>query len=384
MSSTVSSTDVGAGFSRPDPDTDLGREQPAQPVAPDVSVFQSPAIRDTLAQIARASETRDSLIVCGEPGTGRERAARAINDGFTQVDRRGAIVEAGFPGPSPVEGGRPDRSAPFFVIDCSTPDVRALEALLFGTIARPAGDDGRDLDVLGGTSRMVMAAGGTIALRNVVEMPPRLQLRLAHLLRDREATLADAASTRIDVDVRIAALLEPGYEQQIEEGRLLPELARRLSGPRVDTPPLRLRREDMPGLVTRTIEAVAAAMRTPPKRVSVAAMQVLAALPWRGNLPELRGVLQLMLVKVPGPVIRLADVLATVRLDCAVSPLVVGGTLKEARERFERDYVALVLEQHKGRMAEAAKTLGIQRTNLYRKVRQLSVHRRSPTADRRP
>ncbi len=140
----------------------------------------------------------------------------------------------------------------------------------------------------------------------------------------------------------------------------------------------------MPGLVTRTIEAVAAAMRTPPKRVSVAAMQVLAALPWRGNLPELRGVLQLMLVKVPGPVIRLADVLATVRLDCAVSPLVVGGTLKEARERFERDYVALVLEQHKGRMAEAAKTLGIQRTNLYRKVRQLSVHRRSPTADRRP
>jgi DNA-binding NtrC family response regulator len=80
-------------------------------------------------------------------------------------------------------------------------------------------------------------------------------------------------------------------------------------------------------------------------------------------------------LKVPGARIRLTDVLANIRLDGGAITFPGGGTLKQAHDRFERDYVAAVLEQHHGRMTEAARSLGIQRTNLYRKVRQLSVER---------
>src|SRR5262249_49671289 len=102
---------------------------------------------------------------------------------------------------------------------------------------------------------------------------------------------------------------------------------------------------------------------------------------WRGNVTELQQLLTRLMTKVSGSFIRLSDVLAHVRLEGGVTSLPYTGSLKEARERFEREYVAQVLDLHRGRMAEAAKTLGIQRTNLYRKVRQLSVQRRRRADD---
>jgi DNA-binding NtrC family response regulator len=110
--------------------------------------------------------------------------------------------------------------------------------------------------------------------------------------------------------------------------------------------------------------------------VSTHAADLLSALPWRGNLVELKTFLTALVGTVPGRLIRLSDVLANVRLDGAPSPFLYTGTLREAREHFEKDYVASVLRRHHGRMGEAAKALGIQRTNLYRKVRQLSLKRR--------
>jgi transcriptional regulator of acetoin/glycerol metabolism len=107
-------------------------------------------------------------------------------------------------------------------------------------------------------------------------------------------------------------------------------------------------------------------------------MALLASLQWRGNLREMRGLLRALVLKVPGRLIRVRDVLAHIRLDASTVTFMGGATLREARERFEREYVAAVLEQHHGRMAEAARALGIQRTNLYRKVRRLAVRRARP------
>jgi DNA-binding NtrC family response regulator len=92
---------------------------------------------------------------------------------------------------------------------------------------------------------------------------------------------------------------------------------------------------------------------------------------------ELCGLLRALVVKVSGRMIRLSDVLANIRLDGSAVTFHGRGTLKEARERFEREYVAAILELHRGRMAEAARALGIQRTNLYRKIRQLAVQRKN-------
>jgi DNA-binding NtrC family response regulator len=113
----------------------------------------------------------------------------------------------------------------------------------------------------------------------------------------------------------------------------------------------------------------------PPKTVSRAALSLISALPWPGNAMELRTLLETVVQGLQGGRgIGLEDLLAHVRLDGgSVGVGGGGGTLKQARARFEREYIATILEQHHGRISDAAKALGIQRTNLYRKMRSLRV-----------
>ena len=106
---------------------------------------------------------------------------------------------------------------------------------------------------------------------------------------------------------------------------------------------------------------------------SRSALSLLGALPWPGNTAELRLLTERLAVLVTRGVVLLEDVLANVRLEGAEALGGRSGTLREARERFERDYVATVLQQHRGRMGDAAKELGIERTNLYRKIKQLNI-----------
>jgi two-component system nitrogen regulation response regulator NtrX len=103
---------------------------------------------------------------------------------------------------------------------------------------------------------------------------------------------------------------------------------------------------------------------------------LVSALPWHGNATELRALLEGVVRGLQGGrAIGLEDVLAHVRLDGGSVVFASGGTLRQARARFEREYIAAVLEQHHGRISDAAKALGIQRTNLYRKIRALRVAR---------
>jgi two-component system nitrogen regulation response regulator NtrX len=118
----------------------------------------------------------------------------------------------------------------------------------------------------------------------------------------------------------------------------------------------------------------------PPKTLSEPALQLVAALPWPGNVRELERLLQGLAQRVRADVIRLEDVLASVQLDGRSIPSAAGGTLREARARFEREYIAAALDQHSGRIPDAARMLGIQRTNLYRKLKHLKI----PIDKRRP
>ena len=96
-------------------------------------------------------------------------------------------------------------------------------------------------------------------------------------------------------------------------------------------------------------------------------------MPWRGNGPEMEAVLGALARLVPGPTITIEHVLSSVSLDAAGQRLPSSGTLRDARTRFERDYITMVLEQHRGRVPDAAHALGLQRTNLYRKMRLLKI-----------
>ena len=218
-------------------------------------------------------------------------------------------------------------------------------------------------------------------MQNVADAATQVQARLARVLRDREALLVETGEP-IAFDVRPMAGVDPGFDRAVQEGRVRDDLFRRLSVIRIDMPPLRARREDIPALANYFLREICAQLRVPPKTVSRAALSLISALPWPGNAVELRSLLEAVVNGLQGGRgIGLEDLLAHVRLDGGSVGLAGGGTLKQARARFEREYIANILEQHHGRISDAAKALGIQRTNLYRKMRSLRVGqgRRDPS-----
>jgi DNA-binding NtrC family response regulator len=179
--------------------------------------------------------------------------------------------------------------------------------------------------------------------------------------------------TSVGFDVRAIAAVDATYDQAVEEGRVRSDLHRVVSTIRIDLPPLRERREDIPGLAAHFLAVFASKSAAPPKTLSEPALQLLTALSWPGNVRELERLLTGLAQRVRADVIRLEDVLASVQLDGRSIPSAGGGTLREARARFEREYIAAALDQHSGRIPDAARTLGIQRTNLYRKLKRLKI-----------
>ena len=198
------------------------------------------------------------------------------------------------------------------------------------------------------------------------------------MLRDREA-FVDQGREAVALDIRPIASVDAGINTALDEGRLRADLYERLSLIRVEVPALRQRREDVPVLATHFLKELCRANGKPVKTLTRPALTLLAALPWRGNAPELRGLLERLILLVPGGLIRLEDVLAHTQLEGNVSPTGLDATLRQARAKFERDYIAAVLQHHHGRIADAARVLGIQRTNLYRKMRRLNLMRPRPS-----
>jgi DNA-binding NtrC family response regulator len=314
---------------------------------------QSPAMRLVMELVRGSAEVRGGVCISGEPGTGRELVARAIH------------------------GRRPPESdRPFVVVDCAGEEPQELERRLFGVVGdnRLAGTDKATLERIGQTGAIAMAAGGTLFLKNPVEAPARVQAKLARLLRDGEAWFNDQRGPA-ELNVRPIAAVDASVDAAVEEGRLREDLFERLAQVRIDMPPLRRRREDVPLLAVRILAETCEAQRIGPRSFSRSALALLTALPWHGNARELRSLIEGLVRSVDSPVIQLDDLLDQASLDGMPARFDTGVTLREARARFERDCISAVLMRHHGRVGEAAKALGIQRTNLYRKVRQLKVAR---------
>jgi DNA-binding NtrC family response regulator len=282
------------------------------------SVFgASPAIREVLALVRRVAPSRCNVLVLGERGTGRESVARAVH------------------------AQSPHRDKPFVKIECES--ARAGLAGAIGEGALP---------------------GTTIYLEEIGELPPDAQRQLVEIIRHRAESSAD---------LRLIGSTAPRVDDWVGRGDLRADLVAALGVVRVQLPPLRQRTEDIPLLATHFLKEACRRNGIPLKTFSRSALTLLAALPWPGNMAELRALTERLAVIVTRGVLLLEDVLANVRLEGAEALGGPTGTLREARERFERDYVAAVLQHHRGRMGDAARALGIERTNLYRKIKQLNI-----------
>jgi two-component system nitrogen regulation response regulator NtrX len=179
----------------------------------------------------------------------------------------------------------------------------------------------------------------------------------------------------VDLDVRPIASLECSPDAALADGRFRRELYERVAHVRIEMPPFRRRREDIPLLVGYFLRHLSDLDGVPSPRFTRSALALLSALPWPGNGRELRAVLEALLRRADRQIIELDDVLEHVHLSGSAMRVDPEGTLREAKMRFERDWISAVLIKHQGRVGDAARALGIQRTNLYRKVRQLKVAR---------
>jgi DNA-binding NtrC family response regulator len=317
-------------------------------------ITASAAMRYVMKEIARAAEGSVHVLLSGERGTGRETLARAIH-------ARGRHSQG-----------------PFVAIDCAKYSAHDLEMQLFATHGNQGALERRTVERVGRTAQLFQSKGGTLYLQNAVDLPARLQTRLVRVLRDGEVVIMDEG-TRVELDHRVITAGDASFDVAVQDGRILPDLFKRLCGMRVDVPALRQRREDIPELAIHLLNMLCARENIPAKQLSDAAKSMLAALPWRGNCEELRRLFEVLIMRASAATISLDDVLANVRLDGQATWFAVGGSLREARARFETEYIAAVVAHHHGRIPEAAKTLGIQRSNLYRKMRRLNVRPKPPS-----
>ena len=226
---------------------------------------------------------------------------------------------------------------------------------------RPPTASGPGMERVSRKSLLYAARGGTLYFQHVADTSTRVQSRLARVLRDREAVLADTGET-ITLDVRPMASADPGIDASVQEGRVRDDLFRRLAVLRIDMPSLRHRREDIPALTNYFVREICAARRVAPKTLSRAALVAHRRAPWRGNAIELRRCSRARLPAPPREALGkrgatgIEDILAHVRLDGGSAVFAKGGTLRQARTRFEREYITAVLEQNHGRITDAAKS----------------------------
>jgi DNA-binding NtrC family response regulator len=303
---------------------------PAPGWPPDLT-GSSEAIRVARERVGKAAAREGGVLLVADRGYDLEAVAR-------EVHARG-----------PGAGGR------FATLDCAMPEVAEVERALFGTPTVPSrrGARAEALETLGRNALLVTTSGGTLLLTSIAELPASAQARLGRVLRDREARI-DGTDGPQRLSLRVIATTRPTVEADVDEGRLRPELYRRL----------------------QILRDASDARGIAPRPFTQAALALVAALPWDGNVDELRRVVEGLCAAAPGPAIRVEDVLGQVPLDARHGALGPQASLREARRQFEREYIAAVLRHYEGRMGPAARVLGIQRTNLYRKARQLGIPRR--------
>lgn len=309
---------------------------------PLVLIGASPAAR-RLAEDIRAARGASCVLLESESGLDPVEVARALHE----------------------QSGRSGR---FVTIDCGAAEPAVVERELFGDVPRRTGGD---VESIAPRSALAQARGGTLYLGELPELSAGAQARLARVARDGEARIGSGAAMRLGACLIGATSTDA--ESEVTEGRLRRDLLRHLSRTRIVVPGLRRRADDIPAILQAVTTQLCAEGGSEAKSYTQAAVTLLAAMPWRGNLVELRHAVSRLVAASASAVIQLEDVLAHVRFDGALAPHAPAGTLRSARQQFERDYIALVLRHHRGRVGDAARALGIQRTNLYRKARQLGI-----------
>jgi two-component system nitrogen regulation response regulator NtrX len=309
-------------------------------------VGDSQVMRALREQIAMAAPTNGRVLISGENGTGKELVARHVH-AFSQ--RRGG---------------------PFVEVNCAALPEELIESELFGHIkgafTGAVGDRRGKFD---------QANGGTLFLDEVGDMSLKMQAKVLRALQEQVIEPVGGQGS-VRVDVRVLAATNKDITEEIRRGRFREDLFFRLNVIPIFVPPLRERDDDVLRLAEHSITEFSQEYGRRHKTLSPEAIEMLRAYHWPGNVRELRNVIERLIIMVPGHVIDAADLsflspppapTAETRSPAVVQPLF------DARDEWERAYILGALSAYGGNISKTAERLGLERSNLYKKMRGLGI-----------
>jgi len=319
------------------------RETVAEVARPEDIVGQSTAMNRVFDAIETVGPTDATVLITGESGTGKELVARAIHH------------------------ASPRKFHPLVVIHCGALTETLLESELFGH--EKGAFTGAQYRKKG---KFEIAEGGTVFLDEIGDISLKTQSDLLRVLQEREIVRV-GSNQPIKVDFRCVAATNKDLEKTIEEGKFRPDLFYRLNVFRIELPPLRERRDDIPILVNHFVHKFSQQMNKKISRVSPGAMNLLQQQPWAGNVRELENAIERAMVVAQEPEIRESDFVFKI----AAAP---NGTPKSLEE-IERAHILHTLEAVKWNQTRAAEILQIDRVTLHHKLKKYGWSR--PTVETR-
>ncbi len=309
----------------------------------------SAVINNVRATLKRVAQTGSRVLISGPAGSGKEVAARLLHSWSSRADK------------------------PFVIVNSARITPERFEAELFGEES-----DGK----LVRPGLLETADGGTLYLDEVADMPLSTQARILRVLTE-QSFVRVGGSRQIGVDVRVVSSTARDLAGEMEAKNFREDLFYRLNVVPVEIPSLSERRDDIPALAEYFFARYAAEQGIRPPQISKEAMAALQAYDWPGNVRQLRNVVERTIILTP------RDQLETVEAEMLSEEIsggsaagnsgiaaLMGAPLREARESFEREYLAIQIRRFSGNISKTASFIGMERSALHRKLKLLGMAER--------
>lgn len=304
-------------------------------------VTRSPRMNDMLNTAARAARTDVPVLILGESGTGKELLARTIHS------------------------LSPRRQNPFVPVNCASLNAGVLESELFG---HEKGAFTGAASVR--TGRFETASGGSLFLDEIGDVPMEVQVKLLRVIQEKEIERV-GGNKRVPVDFRLICATNRSLEEAMKGGQFREDLFYRINVVTLSLPPLRERKEDLPGLIEHFLESWAHQYSIPVKGFSPEIYRKLLQYNYPGNIRELNNIIQRAVILARG------DTIDAIELEIPEADLrrdvVISGTLPEAVNNLETQMILHALEESGGVQLHAAKALGISERNLRYKMEKYKI-----------
>jgi len=314
-------------------------------------VWKGEAMRRVMTQLERVAASESRVCILGETGTGKELVARTIHERSARA------------------------AGPFVTLNCAAVPAELIESELFGHEKGSfTGASGRHI------GKFEQADSGTIFLDEIGDMPLNMQAKLLRVLEEGEVERI-GGDKPIGVNVRVVVATHHDLEARVRDEKFRQDLFHRIYVFPLLLPSLRERREDIPALVQHFAEQVCAQNSWKPVPFSKEAMEALQAYSWPGNVRELRNMVErLMLLATEGQVDSATVQMALPKGSAGAVSGAVGtgsGPLADRVQSFEREVILTELKRSHHNMSMAAKSLGLERSHLYKKAEQLGIDLRA-------